>query len=139
MPEEGRHDAAARARPVHRGGRGGDGELHHKAAAIPGGGTSAERHGERRVVARTMMTADTFTWTRYDTLLRLDFVSFAQRCFCELSPRAVFLMNWRIEIIAAKLAALRHGRIRRLIINQPIDPLPPLARLIGLSVSHCEP
>ena len=35
-----------------------------------------------------MTTADKFTRTSYDTLLRLDFVSFAQRCLHELSPRA---------------------------------------------------
>ena len=66
-----------------------------------------------------MTTACKFTWTRYDTLLRLDFVSFAQRCFRELSPRAQFAMNWHIEIIAAKLMALRAGKIRRLTINLP--------------------
>jgi predicted phage terminase large subunit-like protein len=66
-----------------------------------------------------MTAADKFTWSTYDTLLRLDFVSFAQRCFRELSPRAQFAMNWHIEIIAAKLMALRAGKIRRLIINMP--------------------
>jgi Family of unknown function (DUF5681) len=34
--EEGRRDAALRARPVHCGGRGGDGDLHRQAAAILG-------------------------------------------------------------------------------------------------------
>ena len=66
-----------------------------------------------------MTAADKFTWTTYDTLLRRDFVSFAQRCFRELSPRTQFVMNWHIEIIAAKLMALRAGQIRRLIINMP--------------------
>ena len=67
-----------------------------------------------------MMTSPgKFTWTTYDTLLRLDFVSFAQRCFRELSPRTPFAMNRHIEIIAAKLMALRKGYIRRLIINLP--------------------
>jgi hypothetical protein len=63
--------------------------------------------------------ADRFSWSTYDTLLRLDFVSFAQRCLRELSPRAQFAMNWHIEIIAAKLMAVRAGKIRRLIINLP--------------------
>jgi hypothetical protein len=40
-----------------------------------------------------MTSAGNFTWTRYDTLLRLDFVSFAQRCFRELCPRTAFAMN----------------------------------------------
>ena len=77
-----------------------------------------------------MTTADKFTRTSYDTLLRLDFVSFAQRCLRELGPRAQFAMNWHIEIIAAipgtarkgRLSgemALRAGKIRRLIINLP--------------------
>jgi hypothetical protein len=63
-------------------------------------------------------------------LLRLDFVSFAQRCFRELSPRTQFAMNWHIEILAAIPGtaregrpsgemALRAGKIRRLIINMP--------------------
>jgi len=69
-----------------------------------------------------MTAADKFTWTSYDTLLRLDFVSFAQRCLCELSPRAQFAMNWHIEIIAAKLMAVRAGKIRRLIISLPLSP-----------------
>jgi hypothetical protein len=66
-----------------------------------------------------MTPADKFTWSRYDTLLRLDFVSFAQRCFRELSPRTPFAINWHIEGTAAKLMALRKGHIRRLIINMP--------------------
>jgi len=66
-----------------------------------------------------MTAADRFTWSLYDRLLRLDFVSFAQRCFRELSPRTQFAMNWHIEITAAKLMALRKGYIRRLIINIP--------------------
>ena len=40
--EKGRCDTTARARPVYRGGRGGDGDLHRTAAAILGGGASAE-------------------------------------------------------------------------------------------------
>src|SRR5258708_31784633 len=55
----------------------------------------------------------------YKEVLRLDLGYFAQRCFCELNPQAAFLPNWHIEVIAAKLAAVRAGRIRRLIINLP--------------------
>jgi hypothetical protein len=66
-----------------------------------------------------MTAVDKFTWTGNDTLLRLGFGSFAQRSFRELSPRTQFAMNWHIEIIAAKLMALREGKIRRLIINLP--------------------
>jgi hypothetical protein len=48
-----------------------------------------------------------------------DFVSFAQCCFRELNPRTRSAMNWRIEIIATKLTAVRDGAIRRLIIDLP--------------------
>jgi hypothetical protein len=65
-----------------------------------------------------MTAAGEFTWSTYDTLLRLDFVSFAQRSFGELSPRGAFLMSWHIETVGAKLAALRRGELRRVIINK---------------------
>jgi hypothetical protein len=41
-------------------------------------------------------------------LLYHDFASFAARAFRELNPRTPFLMNWHVELIAAKLA--RRGR-----------------------------
>jgi hypothetical protein len=66
-----------------------------------------------------MMAAGEFTWSTYDTLLRLDFVSFAQRAFRELSPRGALLMSGHIEAVGAKLAALRQGKLRRLIVNVP--------------------
>ena len=55
----------------------------------------------------------------YMQILRSDLGYFAERCFCELNPQAAFLPNWHIEAIAAKLAAVRAGKIRRLIINLP--------------------
>src|SRR5262252_7242641 len=55
----------------------------------------------------------------YDAILRSDLAFFAERCFSELNPQTAFLMNWHIEVIAAKLAAVRAGRTRRLIINLP--------------------
>src|ERR1700692_4257326 len=55
----------------------------------------------------------------YKEILSLDLGYFAERCFCELNPQAAFLPNWHIEVIAAKLAAVREGKIRRLIINLP--------------------
>ena len=57
--------------------------------------------------------------SEYDAILRSDLSFFAQRCFAELNPQAVFAMNWHIDVIAAKLTAVRQGRIRRLIINLP--------------------
>src|SRR5438552_5502466 len=55
----------------------------------------------------------------FDAILRSDLGYFAERCFCELNPQAAFLPSWHLEVIAAKLAAVRDGKIRRLIINLP--------------------
>jgi predicted phage terminase large subunit-like protein len=55
----------------------------------------------------------------YEVILRSDLGWFAERCFSELNPQAPFLPNWHIEVIAAKLAEVRQGKIRRLIINLP--------------------
>src|SRR6266404_5657878 len=77
----------------------------------------------------------------YKEILRSDLGYFAQLCFCELNPQAAFLPNWHIEVIAAKLAAVRAGKIRRLIINLPprhLKILVGLGRLAGL-VSGARP
>jgi predicted phage terminase large subunit-like protein len=55
----------------------------------------------------------------YETLLRQDFGSFAARCFYDLNPQTELAMNWHVEVIAAKLTAVRLGKIPRLIINLP--------------------
>jgi hypothetical protein len=49
--------------------------------------------------------------------LRKDFALFAARCFHDLNPQTELAMNWHLEVIAAKLTAVRQGKIRRLIIN----------------------
>ena len=46
-------------------------------------------------------------------------LKFTVRAFRELNPRALFAMNWHIELIAAQLAAVHYGRIRRLLVNLP--------------------
>ena len=58
-------------------------------------------------------------WSECAGLLYHDFASFAARCFRELNPRARLAMNWHVEIMAGKLAAVREGRIRRLMICVP--------------------
>src|ERR1700758_5772906 len=55
----------------------------------------------------------------YETMLRQDFSTFAARCFYDLNPQTDLAMNWHLEVIAAKLAAVCQGKIRRLIINLP--------------------
>jgi hypothetical protein len=57
------------------------------------------------------------TPVEYAVLLRQDFAAFAGRCFQDLNPPAELTMNWHLEVIAAKLTAVREGKIRRLIIN----------------------
>ena len=49
----------------------------------------------------------------YEAILRSDLGCFAERCFAQLNPQAALRTNWHIEIIAAKLAAVREGKIRR--------------------------
>jgi predicted phage terminase large subunit-like protein len=68
----------------------------------------------------------------YQAVLRVDFYSFMLRCFAELNPSAAFLPSWHIELMAAKLQAVRDRRIRRLIINIPPRHLKSLAASIAL-------
>src|SRR3954470_19593054 len=59
------------------------------------------------------------TPAEYEVLLRHDFTTFAGRCFQDLNPQTCLATNWHLEVIAAKLTAVREGTIRRLIINLP--------------------
>src|SRR5207253_1705640 len=58
-------------------------------------------------------------WGECAALLYHDFASFAARAFGELNPRTPLAMNWHVELIAAKLAAVHAGYIRRLIVSLP--------------------
>jgi hypothetical protein len=60
---------------------------------------------------------ENLTRPEYEVLLRNDFATFAGRCFQELNPQTELAVNWHLEVIAAKLTAVREGKIRRLIIN----------------------
>src|SRR2546430_1051447 len=62
---------------------------------------------------------ENLTRAEYETLLRQDLGTFAARCFHDLNPQTELAMNWHLEVIAAKLTAVRAGKIRRLIINLP--------------------
>jgi len=55
----------------------------------------------------------------YAELLRNDFSAFVHRSFLELHGKSAYLSNWHLEVLAAKLEDVRHGRCRRLIINIP--------------------
>jgi hypothetical protein len=66
-----------------------------------------------------MTTAETHSSAEYIALLRADFASFARHSFHELNPCTPLAPGWHLEVIPAKLAAVRGERIRRLIINLP--------------------
>jgi len=55
----------------------------------------------------------------YRAVLRHDFASFAERAFYELHGHGDFAFNWHFEVVAARLAAVRAGQIRRLVVNLP--------------------
>jgi hypothetical protein len=67
----------------------------------------------------TAIYREALTEREEDAQLRLDFAAFAQRCFRELNPLTALAMNWHVEVMTAKLAAVYQGRIRRLIVNVP--------------------
>jgi predicted phage terminase large subunit-like protein len=55
----------------------------------------------------------------YDATLRGDFANFAERAFIHLHPRARFAINWHIDLVAARLARVLAGDVRRLVVNLP--------------------
>src|ERR1022692_1388513 len=55
----------------------------------------------------------------YTEILKRDLYAFIHRSFLELNGGKAFLPNWHLEVLAAKLEDVRHGRCRRLIINLP--------------------
>lgn len=47
---------------------------------------------------------------RYAEVLRGDFSAFVHRSFLELHGTSLYLSNWHLDVLAAKLEELRHGR-----------------------------
>ena len=68
----------------------------------------------------------------YAAILRQDFSAFIQRCFHHLNPIAPYQHNWHIDLMAAKLDAVRRGEIRRLIINVPPRGLKSICASVAL-------
>ena len=64
--------------------------------------------------------------------LRADFHIFVVRCFMELNSAASFQPTPHIEVMAAKLQAVRDGRIKRLIVAIPPRHLKSLAASVAL-------
>src|SRR6266480_5700642 len=62
---------------------------------------------------------ENLTRAESDTVLRQAFGTFSARCFHDLNPQTELSRSWHLDVIAAKLTAVRQGTIRRLIINLP--------------------
>ena len=82
----------------------------------PGGGRDRFK---REGGGRHGPTAETYSLGEYKARLHADFASFAAHRFRELNPRTPFALSWHHEFMAAKLAAVRDGCIRWVIINVP--------------------
>ena len=67
-----------------------------------------------------------------EATLRGDFYSFLLHAFVDRHGAAAFVPGWHIEVMAARLAAVREGRARRLIVNIPPRHLKSLAASIAL-------
>ena len=52
---------------------------------------------------------EALTERKEDAQLRLVFAAFAQRCFREINPLVPLAMNWHVEVMTAKLAAVAFG------------------------------
>ena len=56
---------------------------------------------------------------QYRDILRRDFLAFSHRAFRELNGATPYLGNWHLDVMAAKLEAVRRGEIKRLAIALP--------------------
>ena len=83
--------------------------------------------------------SENLTRAEYETMVRQDFGTFAARCFYDLNPQTDLAMNWHLEVIAAKLTAIRQGKIRRLIINLPPRSLKSLMASVAFPACRCPP
>lgn len=54
-----------------------------------------------------------------NAILRTDFKSFVEKVFNEVSPSALYMDNWHIDLICSELMSVENGDHNRLIINLP--------------------
>ncbi|HEX4159985.1 MAG TPA: phage terminase large subunit [Rhizomicrobium sp.] len=59
------------------------------------------------------------TSRQYRDILRRDFLAFSHRAFRELNGATPWLGNWHLEMMAARLDAVRRGEVKRLAIALP--------------------
>src|SRR6516165_8515350 len=55
----------------------------------------------------------------HDAILRKDFDAFLRRCLMTLNPGRPYQPNWHIHALEYRLEQVRHGEIKRLMINMP--------------------
>ncbi len=79
-----------------------------------------------------MSATPAITPLEYRAALRSDFYAFAVRCFLELNAAAPFQPAPHVEIMAARLQAVRDGRAKRLVVALPPRHLKSLAASIAL-------
>ena len=65
-------------------------------------------------------------------LLRNDLRAFLHKTFATLSPGQTYVPNWHLDAIAWRLEQVRHGKLRRLIINMPPRSLKSIAASVAL-------
>lgn len=75
---------------------------------------------------------DRLTPAEVEATLRGEFYSFMLRAFMDRNGAAPFVPGWHIEVLAARLQAVGHGRAKRLIVNIPPRHLKSLAASIAL-------
>lgn len=68
---------------------------------------------------------------RLEALLRSDFRAFVEKVFTTLAPGQTYVPSWHVDAIAYKLELVRHGKIRRLIINMPPRSLKSIAASVA--------
>ena len=105
------------------------------------GGREGHRAAQGALLESGQAMIENLTRAEYEVLLRHDFATFAARCFQDLNPQTDLAMNWHLEVIAAKLTAVRRGQDPAAD-HQPATPsseiLDGLDRLSGL-VSRARP
>ena len=72
------------------------------------------------------------SFTELQAVSRSDLHTFVHRAFAELNPQVDFHDNWHLELICAKLDAVRRGEIKRLIVMVPPRHLKSICASVAL-------
>jgi len=80
---------------------------------------------------RPKLTSMTSGTRLLQALLRIDFRAFVHKTFMTLSPGQTYVRAWRVDAIAWQLERVRHGEVRRLIVNMPPRSLKSIAASVA--------